>query len=64
MTKELVAQVSSQLVVGKVFCKILNNRLVECLEGQGALHEVQADFRRNRSCIDNVYIKMSLYKIG
>ena len=26
-------------VVGKVFCKILNNRLVECLDRRKALHE-------------------------
>ena len=32
-------------VVGKVFCKILNNRLVQCLDKEGALHEGQAAFR-------------------
>ena len=42
-------------VVGKVFCKILNNRLVQCLDKGGALHEGQAGFRVNRSCMDNVY---------
>ena len=42
-------------VVGKVFCKILNNRLVQCLDKEGALHEGQAGFRTNRSCMDNVY---------
>ena len=42
-------------VVGKVFCKILNNRLVQCLDREGALHEGQAYFRINRSCRDNVY---------
>ena len=41
-------------VVGKVFCKILNNRLVQCLD-KGVLHEGQAGFRINRSCMDNVY---------
>ena len=39
-------------VVGKVFCK---NRLVEHLDRETALHEGQAGFRKNRSCIDNVY---------
>ena len=39
-------------VVGKVFCKILNNRLVEHLDRERALHEGQAGFRKNRSCID------------
>ena len=42
-------------VVGKVFCKILNNRLVQCLDKKGTLHEGQAGFRINRSCMDNVY---------
>ena len=39
-------------VVGKVFCKVLNNTLVHCL---GVLHEGQAGFRVNRSCMDNVH---------
>ena len=39
-------------VVGKVFCKILNKR---CLDKGGALHEGQAGYRVNRSCMDNVY---------
>ena len=42
-------------VVGKVFCKILNNRLVERLDRGGILHEGQAGFRVNRSCMDNVF---------
>ena len=42
-------------VVRKVFCKILNNRLVQCLDKEGALHEVQAGFRINISCMDNVH---------
>ena len=42
-------------VVGNVFCKILNNKLVQCLDKERALHEEQAGFRINRSCMDNVY---------
>ena len=42
-------------VVGKVFCKIINNRLVECLDKEGLLHEGQAGFRVNRSCMDNIF---------
>ena len=42
-------------VVGKLFCKILNNTLVECLDKEGLLHEGQADFRVNRSCVDNIF---------
>ena len=41
--------------VGKVFCKILNNRLVQCLDKEGGLHEGQAGLRINRGCMDNVY---------
>ena len=39
-------------VVGKVFCKILNIRLVEHLERDRALYEGQAGFRKSRSCMD------------
>ena len=38
-----------------MFCKILNNRLVQCLDKEAVLHEGQAGFRINRSCMDNVY---------
>ena len=44
----------SVLYIGKVFCKILN-RLVQCLDKEGALHEGQTGFRLNRGCMDNVY---------
>ena len=44
------------IVIGKVFCKVLNNCLVQCLDIKGGvLHEGQAGFRVNRSFIDNVY---------
>ena len=42
-------------VVGKVFCKVLNNRLVMHLDKGGALHEGQAGFRVKRGCVDNIY---------
>ena len=29
-------------VIGKVFCKVLNNRLVHCLDKEGVLQEGQA----------------------
>ena len=32
-----------------MFCKVLNNRFVHCLDKEGALHEWQAGFRVNRS---------------
>ena len=34
---------------------MLSNRLVQCLDNGGVLHEGQAGFRVNRSCMDNVY---------
>ena len=46
--------ITSLSVVGKVYCKILNNRLVERLDKGRLLHEGQAGFRLKRSCIDNV----------
>ena len=42
-------------VVGKVFCKVLNNRLVQHFDKGGVLHEGQAGFRLKRSCVDNIY---------
>ena len=41
-------------VVGKVVCKILNNRLVPCLD-KGALYEEKVGFRIIKSCMGNVY---------
>ena len=43
-------------VVGKMFCKVLNNRLVQHFDKGGVLHEGQAGFRLKRSCVDNIYI--------
>ena len=40
-------------VVGKVCCKILNDRLVQQLDKSGKIHEGQAGFRAGRCCIDN-----------
>ena len=42
-------------MVGKVFCKVLNNRLVKHLDKSKALHEGQAGFRVKRGCVDNIY---------
>ena len=36
---------SITIIILRVFCKILNNRLVQCLDKEGALHEGQAGFR-------------------
>ena len=42
-------------VVGKVFYKVVNNRLVPYLDCSSKLHEGQAGFCVGRSCMDNVY---------
>ena len=42
----------------KVFCKVVNNRLVQYLDCGGKLHEGQAGFSvgRSTSCMDNVNV--------
>ena len=42
-------------VVGKLYSRILNNRLLRFLEANNKLHEGQGGFRRGRSCIDNIF---------
>ena len=42
-------------VVGKVFCKILNDRLVQYLDKSSKILEGQAGFRAGRCCIDNIF---------
>jgi len=42
-------------VVRKLFCKVLNNRLVSRLEPERAFHEGQAGFREKRSCVDIIF---------
>ena len=41
-------------VVGKVFCKTLNDRLVQYLD-KSKIHEGQAGFRAGRCCLDNIF---------
>ena len=38
-----------------MFCKVLNNRLVQHFDNGRVLHESQAGFRLKRSCVDNIY---------
>ena len=52
----------SSSVVGKVFCKILNHKLMQCLDKKGASYEGQAGFRINTSCKDNVYTLNEIVK--
>ena len=42
-------------VVGKVFCKILNDHLVQHLDKSGKIHDGQADFHVSRCCINNSF---------
>ena len=49
-------------VVGKVFCKVLNYRLVHCLDKEGVLHEGQAGFRAHHALIDLIDDDESLAK--
>ena len=43
-------------VVGKLFNKVLNYRLLQWLEEHNKLSESQAGFRFDRSCVDNIFI--------
>ena len=43
-------------VVGKLFNKVLNYRLLQWLEEHNKLSESQVGFRFGRSCVDNIFI--------
>ena len=43
-------------MVGKLFNKVLNYRLLQWLEEHNKLSESQAGFRFGRSCVDNIFI--------
>lgn len=47
-------------VLGKLFTRILNNRLTSWAENYGVYIEAQAGFRQNMSTVDNVFILNSL----
>ena len=42
-------------VVGKLYSRVINNRLLKHLELNHLLHEGQGGFRLGRSCIDNIF---------
>lgn len=42
-------------VVGKLYTKLLDTRLMSWLESHQRLHTCQAGFRRKRSCVDHIY---------
>lgn len=46
--------------VGKVFTKLLNNRITEYLEKHNILNDNQAGFRKDRRTTDNLFILRSL----
>ncbi|CAB1113177.1 unnamed protein product [Ectocarpus sp. CCAP 1310/34] len=41
--------------VGKVFCKLLNDRVVGVLEKEHCISEGQAGFRKKRGCVDHIF---------
>ena len=43
-------------MVGKLFNKVLNYRLLYWLEEHNKLLESQAGFRFGRSCVDNLFV--------
>lgn len=47
-------------VLGKLFCKVLNERLLGYLESKDLLHEGQSGFRTGRGCIDNLHTLANL----
>ena len=47
-------------VLGKVFSKVLNNRLVDWAENTGIQKEEQAGFRKRYSTIDNIFVLQAL----
>ena len=42
-------------VVGKVFCKILNDRFIQHLDKSGKIQERQGSFCAGRCCIDDIF---------
>ena len=42
-------------LVGRLYNRLINNRLLKCSELNDKLHEGQGGFRISRSCIDNVF---------
>ena len=42
-------------VVGKVFSKVINNRLVKWVENENLNKEAQAGFRKGYSTVDNMF---------
>ena len=52
----------ARLVITKVFSSVLNKRIVTFLDENHILPEEQNGFRKNRSCIDHVFILHSVAK--
>ena len=42
-------------LVGKLYSRIINNRLLKYLESNHKLHEGQGGFRIGRCCVDNIF---------
>ena len=42
-------------VLGKLYCRVIKNRLNSFLEARGMIHEGQAGFRNARGCVDHLF---------
>ena len=47
-------------VWGKIFCKVLNNRLLKRAQSADVLYEAQAGYKKGYSTIDNIFVLQSL----
>ena len=52
--------IALQSFVAKSYCRVLNNRLRECLEINNALSDEQNGFRPNRCCQDHILTLVSI----
>jgi len=48
--------------ISKIYSKILNKRMLDYAENNGLLCDEQNGFRRNRSCVDHIYVLNSVLK--
>ena len=45
---------------GKIFCKVLNNRLLKWAQSADVLYEKQAGYKKGYSTIANIFVLQSL----
>lgn len=46
--------------ITKLFTNVLTNRIIQWVEGENLIPEFQSGFRRDRSCIDNIFVLNAL----